>query len=112
MSNSFSGLGFIIDMVLSFVILAFTLRIFLALFSANTQNPVTQSIIKITNPDLENFDAHILSNVIAQIAKSTKSSYVVVSSSVNSRYMSPLLAVELEAGYFFIVLASISGKGL
>ena len=50
MSNSFSGLGFIIDMVLSFVILAFTLRIFLALFSANTQNPVTQSIIKITSP--------------------------------------------------------------
>ncbi len=50
MSNSFSGLGFIIDMILSFVILAFTLRTFLALFSANTQNPLTQSIIKITSP--------------------------------------------------------------
>jgi electron transfer flavoprotein alpha subunit len=61
-------------------------------------------IIKITNPDLENFDAHILSNVIAQVAKSTESSYIVVSSSVNSRYMSPLLAVELEAGYLSNVM--------
>ena len=61
-------------------------------------------IITITNPDLENFDAHIISNVIAQVAKNSVSSYVVVSSSVNSRYMSPLLAVELEAGYLSNVM--------
>jgi electron transfer flavoprotein alpha subunit len=56
-------------------------------------------IIKITNPELESFDAQILSNVIAQAVKSTESNYIVVSSSVNSRYMSPLLAVELDGGY-------------
>ena len=61
-------------------------------------------VITITNPDLENFDAHIISNVIAQVAKNSVSSYVVVSSSVNSRYMSPLLAVELEAGYLSNVM--------
>ena len=56
-------------------------------------------IIKVSSSELDNFDAQITSNVIAQVAKSISSSYVVVSSSVNSRYMTPLLAVELEAGY-------------
>ena len=56
-------------------------------------------IIKISNSELDDFDAQIISNVIAQVAKSVGTSHVVVSSSVNSRYMTPLLAVELEAGY-------------
>ena len=56
-------------------------------------------IIKVSSSELDNFDAQITSNVIAQVAKSISSSYVVVSSSVNSRYMTPLLSVELEAGY-------------
>ena len=56
-------------------------------------------IIKVSSSELDNFDAQITSNVIAQVAKSISSSHVVVSSSVNSRYMTPLLAVELEAGY-------------
>ena len=56
-------------------------------------------IIKVSSSELDDFDAQITSNVIAQVAKSISSSYVVVSSSVNSRYMTPLLAVELEAGY-------------
>jgi electron transfer flavoprotein alpha subunit len=56
-------------------------------------------IIKVSSPDLDNFDAHLISNVISQVAKSTKSNHLVVSSSVNSRYMAPLLVVELDAGY-------------
>jgi electron transfer flavoprotein alpha subunit len=56
-------------------------------------------IIKVSNSELDDFDAQIISNVIAQVAKSVGTSHVVVSSSVNSRYMTPLLAVELEAGY-------------
>lgn len=56
-------------------------------------------IIKVSSSELDNFDAQITSNVIAQVAKSISSSCVVVSSSVNSRYMTPLLSVELEAGY-------------
>ena len=51
MSNSFPELGFfIIDLILSFLILVFTLRILLSMFSANTNNPITQSIIKISRP--------------------------------------------------------------
>ena len=77
MSNSFSGLGFIIDMVLSFVILAFTLRIFLALFSANTQNPVTQSIIKITSPIKALF-------FLPNIGKFELSSFLIISGYLSS----------------------------
>ena len=51
MSDSFSELGyFTIDLILSFLILVFTLRILLALCSANAYNPITQSIIKISRP--------------------------------------------------------------
>ena len=51
MSNSFPELGFfIIDLVLSFLILVFTLRILLAMTSASSNNPLTQSIIKISRP--------------------------------------------------------------
>ncbi len=57
------------------------------------------TIVKVSSPELDNFDAQIRSNVISQVAKSINASHVVVSSSVNSRYMTPLLAVELEAGY-------------
>ena len=56
-------------------------------------------IIKVFCSELDDFDAQVTSNVIAQVAKSISSNHVVVSSSVNSRYMTPLLAVELEAGY-------------
>ena len=51
MSNSFSELGyFVSDLVLSFLVLIFTLRILLALCNASAYNPLTQSIIKITRP--------------------------------------------------------------
>ena len=51
MSNSFPELGFfVIDLVLSFLILVFTLRILLAMSSASSNNPITQSIIKISKP--------------------------------------------------------------
>ena len=51
MSNSFPELGFfVLDIVLSFLILVFTLRILLAMSSASSNNPITQSIIKISKP--------------------------------------------------------------
>ena len=56
-------------------------------------------IIKISNIELDNFDAKIIADVTAQVAKSINANCVVLSSSVNSRYMAPLLAVELDAGY-------------
>jgi len=56
-------------------------------------------IIKISNIELDNFDAKIIADVTAQVAKSINANCVVLSSSVNSRYMAPLLAVDLDAGY-------------
>ena len=56
-------------------------------------------IIKVSNSELDNFDSQIFSNVIAQVAKHTNSSHIVISSSLDSKYMAPLLAIELDAGY-------------
>ena len=56
-------------------------------------------IIKVSNSELDNFDSQIFSNVIAQVAKHINSSHIVISSSLNSKYMAPLLAIELDAGY-------------
>ena len=56
-------------------------------------------IINVSNRKLENFNSKVYSNVIAQVAKNIKTTCVIVSSSANSKYMSPLLAVELDAGY-------------
>lgn len=51
MSNSFPELGyFVIDLIISFLILVFTLRLLLAMSSANGNNPITQTIIKISRP--------------------------------------------------------------
>tara|TARA_B100001175_G_C19477450_1_gene625161 strand:- start:610 stop:1572 length:963 start_codon:yes stop_codon:yes gene_type:complete len=56
-------------------------------------------IIKISNSELNNFDSLIFSNVISQVAKHTNSKHIVISSSLESKYMAPLLAIELDAGY-------------
>jgi len=56
-------------------------------------------IIKVSNSKLDNFDSQIFSNVIAQVAKHINSSHIVISSSLDSKYMAPLLAIELDAGY-------------
>ena len=51
MSNSFPELSFfVVDLILSFLILIFTLRILLSMSSASGNNPITQTIIKISRP--------------------------------------------------------------
>ncbi|MGY8945722.1 MAG: electron transfer flavoprotein subunit alpha/FixB family protein [Flavobacteriales bacterium] len=56
-------------------------------------------ILKITNSVLENFDAKSYANVIAQVAKTSNSNHIVLSSSLDTRYLAPLLSIELDAGY-------------
>ncbi|MBT8267235.1 MAG: electron transfer flavoprotein subunit alpha/FixB family protein [Bacteroidia bacterium] len=46
-----------------------------------------------------NFDAKVYANVISQAAAKENSKVVIVSSSADSKYLAPLLAVELKAGY-------------
>ena len=56
-------------------------------------------VLKVTNSELESFDAKLYANVIAQAAKANSSNYIVLSSSLDTRYLAPLLSIELEAGY-------------
>jgi electron transfer flavoprotein alpha subunit len=56
-------------------------------------------VLKVTNSELESFDAKLYANVIAQAAKANNSNYIVLSSSLDTRYLAPLLSIELEAGY-------------
>ena len=73
MSNSFPELGFfVVDLILSFLILVFTLRILLAMCSASPNNPITQSIIKISKP------IRSLLRFFPNIGKFEVSSFVVI----------------------------------
>ena len=56
-------------------------------------------VLKVTNSELESFDAKLYANVIAQAAKANNSNYIVLSSSLDTKYMAPLLSIELDAGY-------------
>ena len=55
-----------------------------------------------------NFDAKIYASGIQEAAKSVNAQVVVVSSSADSRFLTPLLAVGLEAGYATNVVAAPS----
>ena len=56
-------------------------------------------VLNITNQDLGNFNAKIYANILKQAAEKENTKVIVVSSSANSKYLAPLLAVELQAGY-------------
>lgn len=55
-----------------------------------------------------NFDAKVYASGIQEAAKSVNAQVVVVSSSADSRFLTPLLAVGLEAGYATNVVAAPS----
>jgi len=56
-------------------------------------------VLEISNNQLQNFNAQAYADAISQAAKSENAEVVIVSSSANSKYLAPLLAVNLEAGY-------------
>ncbi|WP_372937770.1 electron transfer flavoprotein subunit alpha/FixB family protein [Seonamhaeicola sp.] len=56
-------------------------------------------VLNISNDALKAFDAKIYANVIKQAAEKESSQVVVLSSSADSKYIAPLLAVSLNAGY-------------
>ena len=57
------------------------------------------TVLKVTNADIKHFEASGYSNIIAQAAKEVNASVVIISSSADSKYLAPLLAIELNAGY-------------
>ena len=56
-------------------------------------------VLNITNTQLDKFSAHGYAAAIKQAAEQESAKVIVVSSSADSKYLSPLLAVHLNAGY-------------
>ncbi|WP_460219947.1 electron transfer flavoprotein subunit alpha/FixB family protein [Psychroserpens sp. MEBiC05023] len=56
-------------------------------------------ILKVSNGDLNNFNANTYASIIEQAAKQENANVVILSSSADSKYVAPLVAVGLEAGY-------------
>lgn len=73
--------------------------------SINNNNPAelgqygASKVFNVTNETLSTFNAKPYASVIAEAGKSGKAQVVVISSSADSRYLAPHLAVALEAGY-------------
>lgn len=62
-------------------------------------------ILKVSNDKLQNFNAEAYADVLKQAAEKEGAQVIIVSQSANSKYMAPLLAVHLNAGYASNVVA-------
>ena len=56
-------------------------------------------VLNVTNSQLDTFNANAYAEAIKQAAEKEASKVIVISSSANSKYLAPLLAVSLHAGY-------------
>ena len=56
-------------------------------------------VLNVSSDKLENFNASAYADVIAQAAEKEAANIVVISSSANCKYLAPLLAINMEAGY-------------
>ena len=65
-------------------------------------------VLNISNAQLNNFNANAYASCIKQAAESENAQVVVVSSSADSKYLAPLLAVGLNAGYVTNVIEAPS----
>lgn len=58
-----------------------------------------ERVIQISDPSLENFTAQPYAANLAAVAKENDVKLLILSSSANAKYLAPLLAVSLSAGY-------------
>ena len=65
-------------------------------------------VLNVTNAPLEKFNASAYASVIQQAVQNESAKIVIVSSSADSKYLAPLLAVNLNAGYASNVVATPS----
>lgn len=72
-------------------------------FNANDNSELGKygidKVLSITNSDLEKFNANAYASVLEQAAKQENAKIVIVSSSADSKYLAPMLAIKLDAGY-------------
>ena len=58
-----------------------------------------KKIIKVNNESLNKFSASSFADIIFKVANHTNSNHLVLSSSLDSKYLAPLLAAEINAAY-------------
>jgi len=56
-------------------------------------------VLQVSNDKLENFNAQAYADVVSQAAKKEDAQVIIISSSANGKFMSPLVAVNNQAGY-------------
>jgi len=56
-------------------------------------------VLKVSNADLNNFNANAYAAILKQAAEAENAQVVIVGSSADSKYLAPLLAIGLNAGY-------------
>lgn len=56
-------------------------------------------VLEVSNNSLEKFDAEVYASLITQAAQHEDAKVVILSSSANSKFIAPLLAINLNAGY-------------
>ena len=74
--------------------------------TSELSNYGVDKVLSITHSQLDSFNANSYAIAIQQAAKKEDAKVIVVSASANSKYMSPLLAVGLQAGYASNVVAA------
>lgn len=62
-------------------------------------------VLNVNNSSIENFNLDIYASIVAQAAETENAQIVILSSSADSRYLAPALAVKLNAGYASNVVA-------
>lgn len=58
-----------------------------------------EKVLKVSNDKLKNFNAEAYADAINQAAKQEGTKVVVIGQSANDKYLAPLLAIDLNAGY-------------
>lgn len=64
-----------------------------------------EKVLNVSHEKLKNFNAEAYADAIAQAAKKEGTKVVVIDQTANGKYLAPLLAVHLEAGYASNVVA-------
>ncbi len=65
-------------------------------------------VLNVSNGKLENFNAKAYSSIVKQAAEKENAKVVIVSSSLDCKYLAPLLAIDLNAGFASNVVAAPS----
>ncbi|MFY0603078.1 MAG: electron transfer flavoprotein subunit alpha/FixB family protein [Flavobacteriaceae bacterium] len=76
--------------------------------ASELQNYGVENIVTVSNDQLAVFNAKGYASVIKQVANAKGASVVIIDSSIDGLYVSPLVAVALEAGYASNVVAAPS----